>query len=128
MRRAVEQTLAEIGAGDAPLLLVLSKADLLSDTERDELLTAHPDAVLVSGSTREGLDALGHRIEQLLRSRLRSVELLVPYSDGPSLAELHALGGEVSRRHTPEGVLVRALLPERLAGRFARFAVAAPPA
>jgi GTP-binding protein HflX len=126
MRDSVEETLREIGADQAPWLLVLSKADLLSDAERDDLRIEHPDAVLLSGATGDGLDALGARIEQLLRSRLRSVELLVPYTDGPSLAELHELGGEVSRSHTPDGVLVRALLPERLAGRFARFAVAAP--
>jgi GTP-binding protein HflX len=124
MREAVEETLREIGADEAPWLLVMSKADLLSDAERQELLVEHPDAVLLSGSTGEGLDALGERVKQLLRRTLRAVELLVPYSDGPSLAELHALGGEVSRRHTPDGVLVRALLPERLAGRFARFSVA----
>jgi GTP-binding protein HflX len=125
MRRAVEETLREIGADQAPWLLVLSKADLLSDAEREELRTEHPEALLVSGTTGQGLEDLGRGIEQRLRRTLRSVELLVPYSDGPSLAELHALGGELSRRHTPEGVLVRALLPERLAGRFARFSVAA---
>jgi GTP-binding protein HflX len=127
MREAVELTLREIGADEAPWLLVMSKADLLSDAERQEILMEHPDAVLVSGSSGDGLDALGVRIKQLLRRTLRAVELLVPYSDGPSLAELHALGGEVSRRHTPDGVLVRALLPERLAGRFARFSVAPQP-
>jgi GTP-binding protein HflX len=125
MYDAVEETLREIGAEEAPRLLVLSKADLLSEAERDDLRTDHPDAVLMSGVTGEGLDALASAIEQQLRRGMRSVELLVPYSDGPSLAELHELGGELSRRDTPEGVHVKALLPERLAGRFARFSVAA---
>ncbi len=125
MRAAVEQTLTEIGADDVPRVLVLSKGDLLSDAEREELRIEHPDAVLVSGASGEGLDELGTLIERALGRNLHPVELLVPYSDGPSLAELHALGGEVSRRHTPEGVLVRALLPECLAGRFARFAIPA---
>jgi GTP-binding protein HflX len=124
MQVAVEQTLQEIGAGEAPSLLVLSKADLLSASERQDLRTEHPDATLVSGATGEGLSTLGERIEQELHRTLRPVELLVPYSDGPSLAELHAVSGELSRRHTPEGVLVRALLPEHVAGRFARFSVA----
>jgi GTPase len=124
MRRAVEETLSEIGAEATPRLLVLSKVDLLAESERDELRTEHPDMVLVSGVTGDGLDALGERIECELRASLRPMELLVPYTDGPSLAELHAVGGEMTRRHTPDGVLVRALLPERLAGRFARFSVA----
>ncbi len=57
---------------------------------------------------------------------LRPVELLVPYADGGSLAELHELAGDVSREDTPEGVRVRALVPARLAERFARFAVGWP--
>jgi GTP-binding protein HflX len=125
MYDAVEETLREIGAEEAPRLLVMSKADQLSESERDDLRTEHPEAVLVSGVTGEGLDALASAIEQRLRRGMRSVELLVPYSDGPSLAELHELGGDLSRRDTPEGVRVKALLPERLAGRFARFSVIA---
>jgi GTP-binding protein HflX len=128
MQNAVEETLREIHADQAPWLLVLSKSDLLSEDERQDLRIEYPDAVLLSGASGDGLEELGEKIEQLLRSRLRAVELLVPYSDGPSLAELHALGGEVSKLHTPEGVLVHALLPEPVAGRFARFAVAAKPA
>jgi GTP-binding protein HflX len=52
------------------------------------------------------------------------VELLVPYADGGSLAELHELAGQVSRQDTPEGVRVRALLPARLVQRYQRFEVA----
>jgi GTPase len=78
----------------------------------------------VSATTGEGLTELCTRIERELRPTLRPLELLVPYSDGGSLAELHQVAGEVSRQDTPEGVRVSALVPARLAGRFARFAVA----
>jgi GTPase len=124
MQRSVEQTLQEIGAGERPRLLVLNKVDLLSQTARDELRLRQPEAVLVSARSGEGLEELGERIERELLHTLRSVELLVPYADGGSLAELHELAGEVSRQDTPEGVRVRALVPARLAARFARFAVA----
>jgi GTP-binding protein HflX len=123
MRRSVEQTLQEIGAGERPRLLVLNKADLLDEPGRDELRLRHPDAVLVSGVTGEGLEELGERIARELQHRLRRVELLVPYSDGGSLAELHELAGEVNREDTPEGVRVHALVPAQLAQRFERFAV-----
>jgi GTP-binding protein HflX len=126
MGLAVEQTLQEIGAGDTPLLLALNKIDLLDHATREELRLSHPRAVLVSAHTGEGLDELGERIEQELAHSLRPVELLVPYAEGGSLAELHELAGELSREHTPDGVRVRALLPPRLVARFARFAVPAP--
>jgi len=124
MRQAVEETLQEIGAGDRPRLLVLNKIDLLDSEQRDELRLRHPDAVLVSGVTGEGLEQLGERLERELAHTLRRLELLVPYADGGSLAELHDVAGEVSREDTPEGVRVRALVPARLAQRFERFAVA----
>ena len=127
MRRSVQQTLHEIGAGERPRLLVLNKIDLLGQDQLDELRLRHPDAVLVSGASGEGLDRLGERIEHELAHTLRSLELLVPYADGGSLAELHELAGEVSREDTPEGVHVLAMVPARLAQRFERFAVASPP-
>jgi len=124
MRHSVEQTLDEIGAGDRPRLLVLNKVDLIDQDARDELRLRWPDAVLVSGVTGEGLEELGERIEQELQHTLRRLELLVPYADGGSLAELHDIAGDVSREDTPEGVRVKALVPARLAQRFERFAIA----
>jgi GTP-binding protein HflX len=124
MKRAVERTLEEIGAGDRRRLLVLNKVDLLDHDARHELRLRDPDAVLVSGVSGEGLADLGERIEHELSDSLRAVELLVPYANGGSLAELYELAGEVSREDTPEGVRVHAMVSARLAERFARFAVA----
>jgi len=124
MQHAVEETLEEIGASDHPMLLVLNKVDLLDEQERDELRLRHPRAMLVSGVTGEGLVELNARLQAELEHMLCKVELLVPYADGGSLAELHELAGDLSRDDTPEGVHVRALLPQRAAERFAKFAVA----
>jgi GTPase len=124
MQAAVEAVLEDIGAGERPRVLVLNKVDLLDEEGREELHLRHPDAVLASGATGEGLDDLRARIEQELVHMLRPMKLLVPYSDGGRLAELHDVAGELRRQDTPDGVLVRALIPERLAERFARFAVA----
>jgi GTP-binding protein HflX len=124
MQRSVEATLEEIGAGERPRVLVLNKIDLLDDEQRDELRFRHPEAVLVSGVDGEGLADLEARLEHELVHTLRPLDLLVPYADGGSLAELHELAGEVTREDTAEGVRVHALVPARLADRFARFAVA----
>jgi GTP-binding protein HflX len=105
--------------------LVLNKIDLLDEDERHELRFRYPDAVLVSGVTGEGLQELGERMEHELAHMLRPLDLLVPYADGGSLAELHELAGDVTREDTAEGVRVHALVPARLAERFARFALEA---
>ncbi|HEU0249117.1 MAG TPA: GTPase HflX [Solirubrobacteraceae bacterium] len=126
MRVAVEQVLEEIGAGERPRVLVLNKADLLDADEREELRLRHPEALLVSGASGEGLPELERRIERELRHTLCPMDLLVPYTQGGSLAELHDIAGDLRRQDTPEGVRVRALVPARLAERFAKFAVVQP--
>ncbi len=128
MTRAVDDVLEEIKAGETPRLLVLNKADLLDDERRRELSFRHPEAVLVSAATGEGLEELGERIAAEFRRTLQPVELLVPFSEGGTLSELHALAGDMERTDTPEGVLVTAKLPAVVAERFGRYAVNGKPA
>ena len=82
MTRAVEDVLEEIHAGDSPRVLVLNKADALDDERRAELAFRHPDAVLVSAVTGEGLEDLRERIAAEFERTLTDVALLVPYSEG----------------------------------------------
>jgi GTPase len=122
--RAVDAVLEEIGAGDKPRLLVLNKADLLSEEERSEALLRHPDAVLVSALEGEGVEPLCKRIETAFEDTLAEVELLVPYSEGARLHELHELAGDLERTEREDGVLVWAKVPVSELHRFDDLAVA----
>jgi GTPase len=124
MMRAVDDVLDEIGAGERPRLLVLNKADRIDDERREELRFRHPDGILVSALTGEGLDDLGEAIERAFRATLRSVDLLLPFAEGGRLAELHDVAGDgLDRTDTAEGVRVRGRVPATVAERFARFDV-----
>ena len=94
MMRAVDDVLDEIGAGERPRLLVLNKADRIDEDRREELRFRHPDGILVSALTGEGLDDLGEAIERAFRETLRSVDLLLPFAEGGRLAELHDVAGD----------------------------------
>jgi len=120
---AADSVLEEIGAGSRPRLLVMNKVDLLDEAERRELSLRHRDAVMVSAETGEGLDELRSRIASLIRQSLVAVELLVPFANGERLSELHEVAGDLEREDRADGVYVRALLPARLAERFADLAV-----
>ncbi len=120
---AVDEVLAEIGAGEKPRLLVLNKADLLGEEERREATLAHPDAVLVSATDGLGLDGLRRRIEAAFEETLAEVELLVPYSQGGRLHELHELAGDLERTEREDGVLVHARVPVAELHRFDDLAV-----
>ena len=122
---AVNGVLADIGADDVPVELVLNKADALDPLARRRIEHAYPRALLISARTGEGLAALMGRLAELFSDRFEDVRLLVPYSDGRTLAALYDLGAPIAeRRDTPEGVRVRARLPRAEAARFARYLVA----
>ena len=124
---AVEAVLAEIGAAELPVELVLNKIDAVDPLQRRRLANSFPDALQISARTGAGLGELRARIAARFSDRFRPVRLLVPYEDGRALAELYELGAPiVERADTPEGVLVVARLPRHEVGRFAPYLVSEP--
>jgi len=101
---------------------VLNKADALDDERRRELSFRHPEALLVSAVTGEGLDELRAAIAADFERSLRDLELLVPFAEGGLLHELHELAGDLQREDTPDGVRVSVRLLPPVAERFDRFA------
>jgi GTP-binding protein HflX len=127
MLAAVEAVLAEIGASELPVELVLNKIDAADLLRRRRLANRFPDAIQVSARTGEGLDELRQRIAERFGERFEPVRLLIPYADGARLAELYALGAPVDERaDRPEGVFVRARLPRREVRRFAPYLIVEP--
>jgi GTP-binding protein HflX len=115
---AVDAVLEEIGAGGKPRLLVLNKADLLDEDDRAEAQLRRPGAVLVSALTGEGIEELCEQVERAFEDTLAEVELLVPYSEGARLHELHEVAGDLERTEREDGVLVHAKVPRAELHRF----------
>ena len=129
MLAAVDDVLDEIGAGDRPRLLALNKVDLLDEERRRELSFRFPQAVQVSGADGRGpRRRCARRWRRISSAACCPMELLVPYSEGGSLSELHELAGELEREDTPAGVLVKARVPAAAVQRFERFALNGRPA
>ncbi|HET9197490.1 MAG TPA: GTPase HflX [Solirubrobacterales bacterium] len=122
--QAVDDVLEEIGAGEKPRLLVFNKVDLLAEDELAETALDHPEAVLVSAQEGEGLDPLRERVEKAFEETLTEVELLIPYSEGGRLHELHEVAGDLERTEREDGVLVHARVPAAELHRFSDLAVA----
>jgi len=120
---AVDSVLDEIGAGATPRLLVYNKADLLDPADANELTIRHPGSIAISALDGEGLEELRDRIESSFEETLAPLELLLPYSAGGTLAELHDVAGDLEREDRPEGVVVRARVPTALVHRFTEFAL-----
>jgi GTPase len=125
MIAAVEEVLAEIGAGGLPVELVLNKIDQVDPLGRRRLANRFPGSLEVSALTGEGLPKLRARVAERFAERFELVRLLVPHADGAKLAELYALGTPIDEREDlEEGVFIRARLPRRELARFAPYLVA----
>ncbi len=119
---AVDGVLAEIGADDLPLELVLNKVDRLGSLARRRLANRFPQALQVSAVTGEGLDELRSHIAERFADRFEDVRLFVPHSEGRALSALYALGAPIDERtDTEDGVHIRAHLPHREVRRFAAY-------
>ena len=120
---ASEAVLADIGADDKARIIVLNKIDLVGSEERERLRFLWPRAVQVSAGTGEGLDALRDEVKRAVEADMEQVDLLIPYTEGSRLSELHDLASGLSRSEEPDGVRVKAKVPAGQVHRFADLTV-----
>jgi len=95
-KATVERTLAELGGGDVPRLVVLNQVDR-ADPEKVAAMAHEWDAIAVSAVTGEGTDALMERIEaEVFRSRAAEARAerlrLAGYENVPDADDLDAEG------------------------------------
>ena len=110
---AVRETLQEIGAHEIPELLVLNKADAARSAALGRLENMHPDAVVVSALTGEGLDDLLDRLEDEVAPTTADVEVLIPFDRGDVVALVHEVGEVLSESHEGGGTRMKARVPVR---------------
>ena len=123
MLAAVDGVLSETGAGERPRLLC-------SEQGRPAGRRAQAGAVLPAPRRGSGVRRHGGGPRRAARGgggavprHPAAMELLLPYTEGGSLSELHEVAGEMEREDTPAGVVVRARVPAIAAPRFERFVV-----
>jgi GTP-binding protein HflX len=119
---AVRRVLNEIDADHVPELLVINKADAAPDGAK-RLAVRHPDAVVISAITGEGVDEMLVAVGDQLRALTDVVELLVPYERGDVVATVHREGEVLSEVHEDTGTRLRARLDGAGTARVREFVV-----
>ena len=116
------KVLSELGAEEKQTLIVFNKIDRVEDAvTRAILRQAHPDALFVSVHTGEGLEALVHRLGELVGSDNREVTLQLPQGRPDLLARLHREGVVHQADYTDDLIRIRATIPERFCETLAPF-------
>ena len=122
-------TLAEIGAGDIPVLYVFNKSDIVQKIQEEEsqLVMDVPrvvdDRAYICAKSKESLDALIDLIEDKLKQGDTLCEILLPYSEGGILNELTNSSIIDNTEYLPEGVKLTVHLSAKNAQKYSRFII-----
>ncbi|MBA1149331.1 GTPase HflX [Ectothiorhodospiraceae bacterium WFHF3C12] len=116
----VDKVLAEIGAGETPVLLVYNKVDLVGGTpriHRDE--QGVPTAVYLSAARREGLELLLEAVAERVGTRQVHGEIALPAGEGRLRARLYQVGEVLRERSGERGeYILEVVVPERELARL----------
>lgn len=117
--RTVQQTLDDIGATHAEQIriIVLNKADKLHAGSRRETLDAwleeHPDAVVISAKTGEGLEQLTAIALENLLGPVREVQIATPLADAKTIDFLERRAEVLDRQYDNGEAVLRVRLGRR---------------
>ena len=75
----------------------------------------------VSAITGDGLDALAEQIQRFFAGSSKHFELLIPYADGASMAELRRLAEIESEEYLEQGIKVTGSMPSERLSEFSKF-------
>ena len=120
-RQTTLSVLAELGAGDKPVINVFNKVDLADAAEIRAARHAVPEALLLSARTGTGIAALEDKCREMIAHSYGSVQLLIPLNRYDLVARLHELGHVQSQEHGEDGILVTGRFPpsqSKLLGPF----------
>ena len=117
----VDRVLEEIGAGAAPRLIVMNKADLLEFPPR---VTNGFETVAISALRREGLDHLLHAIARCFANLREEVSVTLAADRGDLVAMARRDGEVLSEEYYDGVVAMRARVSLPVAGRLRKAAVA----
>ncbi len=120
---AVRQVILEAGAFEIPEIIVINKADAADPLVIKQLLVREPHAVVISARTGEGMDELLNAIESDLPQPTSHIDVLLPYSRGDLLNQIHVQGEIESLDHEADGTRVVARVNGGLANELAPYAV-----
>ena len=116
------KVLADLGAGDKPVLTVFNKIDLPSAEGQTEVLRLHfPGALFLSTRTGAGIPALLDAMAAQLAARIAERRLRIPVDRADLLALLHREGKVLSETWEADHIEAIALIPPKFDALFAGF-------
>ncbi len=117
----VRQVISEVEASAVPELVVLNKADLVSEETQVRLRGMIPGVMLVSARTGLGMEELEAAIAQLLPKPDQEFFGVIPYSRGDLVSRIHLQGKVIELQYKESGTEVRAMVKPELYSELKDF-------
>ncbi len=117
--QVVEELIAQLARPGVPVLTAYNKTDL----GEPPFLPPDGSGVAISAKYGKGLDELLAKIEKTLTGTLHRVTLLLPYSQGGQLDNLHQRAQVLQTEYEGEGIRVKAIVDDELYGRLRKYVV-----
>lgn len=110
--QVTDQVLASLGCEAIPQITVYNKCDT------QNCLLFDRSALSVSAKTGEGLDALMEKVQEVLSSRMASIEVLLPYDKTALVASVHESGRILEEDYRDDGIYLKGFVKIEDAHRF----------
>ncbi|MFV0440733.1 MAG: GTPase HflX [Lachnospirales bacterium] len=120
--KVVENTLEEIGVKDKPVILVYNKIDRGIEypiVKRDKYFTT----VEISAKTGENLEVLKTEIENVLKSFRKSINVILPFTEGKLTAEVHDNCEVLEEEYIETGIKLSLYCDERMSNKLKSFKI-----
>ena len=112
----VYETLRQLGAEGKPVVTLFNKQDLLNEPGVQRDFRADY-SIPTSARTGEGLDELKHALLEIIRRDQIYIERLYDFADAGKIQLIRSRGQLVSEEYVPEGIAVKAYVPQDIYGR-----------
>ncbi|WP_413558646.1 GTPase HflX [Bdellovibrio sp. HCB209] len=100
-------TLAEVGAGEIPSLLILNKRDCLTEEQVTDLAAEFPDAIFLSTRNPEDTEDLRNRLVKFFENTMREDEIFIPYKVQGVIGDIRARLKVLGESYDEKGVRLK---------------------
>lgn len=115
--QTVEKVINQLGASEIPTIMVYNKADVCESLD----IIKQNNAVTISAKRGRGIQELLSLIEKELDKGKKEVCVLIPYSEGYIIDELHKKTEIISVEYKDNGTEIRLVCDEKVYGQIREY-------
>ena len=119
----VSRLLSDIGVDDKPRLVVFNKSDLIPEDKNLTVLSGGAPFVEISAKEGSGIEKLLLMLEDLVPGKKKETTLLIPYSMGQILSQIHENQTVLKESYEADGTRITALLDAVSYAKYREFVV-----